>query len=295
MELCDTRFEIFKSYIVIVAKPYSSSHIRIVDENANMLSPILNVQESGHLNLESAGVTLSNRVIFFEPFVDSKEHAKDLDTSPEEDNAAPDTKVLLVPRTISIEQVMQTVVDAKSDVQGSRAFPIIPRSVSVVANPHRAIRDVHYHVPSGHPKDAIIVRDGYHYYHYNVDGYEDAGWGCAYRVIQTMISWFLDVIGDIPRIEEMQRILKRIDFAHATIEIGSKQWIGCIEASEILGEVSDGRISCRILHAQNLDDLESIIFNEIRNHLVDVGSPVMIGAGNYAFTIIGVSSETKKF
>lgn len=35
------------------------------------------------------------------------------------------------------------------------------------------------------------VRGDYLYYHYMQDGFDDCGWGCAYRSFQTVWSWFL--------------------------------------------------------------------------------------------------------
>jgi len=29
----------------------------------------------------------------------------------------------------------------------------------------------------------------YAYHHYMQDGYDDSGWGCAYRSLQTIVSW----------------------------------------------------------------------------------------------------------
>lgn len=35
-----------------------------------------------------------------------------------------------------------------------------------------------------------IVKGDYLYYHYMQDGFDDNGWGCAYRSLQTLFSWF---------------------------------------------------------------------------------------------------------
>lgn len=37
----------------------------------------------------------------------------------------------------------------------------------------------------------MYLVDGlYDYYHYMQDKFNDAGWGCAYRSLQTIVSWF---------------------------------------------------------------------------------------------------------
>ena len=33
------------------------------------------------------------------------------------------------------------------------------------------------------------VSGHYAYHHYLQDGYDDSGWGCAYRSLQTIVSW----------------------------------------------------------------------------------------------------------
>ena len=35
-----------------------------------------------------------------------------------------------------------------------------------------------------------LVQGTYSYHHYMQDGFNDDGWGCAYRSLQTIISWF---------------------------------------------------------------------------------------------------------
>ena len=35
-----------------------------------------------------------------------------------------------------------------------------------------------------------LVQGTYSYHHYMQDKFDDDGWGCAYRSLQTLISWF---------------------------------------------------------------------------------------------------------
>ena len=49
---------------------------------------------------------------------------------------------------------------------------------------------------------------------YFEDGFDDNGWGCAYRSLQTCVSWYrLQHYSEelVPSIPEIQRLLKRID------------------------------------------------------------------------------------
>jgi len=41
-------------------------------------------------------------------------------------------------------------------------------------------------VPGG---KVYTVAGHYAYHHYMQDGYDDSGWGCAYRSLQTIVSW----------------------------------------------------------------------------------------------------------
>ena len=62
------------------------------------------------------------------------------------------------------------------------AFPV---NSSKLVNPHEAI-------PVQPVKDTIIalVSGRYTYHHYMQDNFNDDGWGCAYRSMQTIFSWF---------------------------------------------------------------------------------------------------------
>lgn len=175
-----------------------------------------------------------------------------------------------------------------SDSSPSMSHPICPSS-PLLHDPHMQLAS---------PPDALIVFDNYDYYHYNVDGNNDIGWGCAYRSIQTIVSWlrynFPHLVDRVPGIVDIQTRLKEIDYAHANMSIGSNAWIGCLEASTVIQDLSDGHISCRILHACSPDDLEKYILNEVRDNFVNFGTPVMVGAGDYAFVIAGVSAVTKQ-
>ena len=40
-------------------------------------------------------------------------------------------------------------------------------------------------------KKGVFVKGNYFYYHYNQQGFADKGWGCAYRSLQTLCSFFV--------------------------------------------------------------------------------------------------------
>ena len=109
-----------------------------------------------------------------------------------------------------------------------------------------------------------------------------------------MLSWFIEnynIYSHVLSIFEIQECLRATDFAHSNLIPGSHTWIGCVEASTVLSTVSEGRIACRILHAKCMQELESFFMTTVKEHLVVIGAPLMVGAGNYAYTIAGVDVE----
>ena len=52
------------------------------------------------------------------------------------------------------------------------------------------LRNVHVGLSAPHncTQTSVVVGD-YDYYHYEVDGFKDCGWGCGYRTLQTLLSW----------------------------------------------------------------------------------------------------------
>lgn len=55
-----------------------------------------------------------------------------------------------------------------------------------LTNPHEAISAQ----PAKADVQVALVRGRYAYYHYMQDNFNDDGWGCAYRSMQTIFSWF---------------------------------------------------------------------------------------------------------
>ena len=142
------------------------------------------------------------------------------------------------------------------------------------------IRNIHYDVntsPEQIGSSYRVCLDGYDFYFYGCDGFDDHGWGCAYRSIQTIASWWYS---RSPTIPEIQAIL-------GTEFINSKSWVGCLECVTVFA--NDPLIECQILHARDMQDLAIILNATVWEHFLHTGSPVMIGAGSYAYTIVGIS------
>ncbi|XP_016514038.1 putative Ufm1-specific protease isoform X2 [Nicotiana tabacum] len=54
------------------------------------------------------------------------------------------------------------------------------------------LKDAHLGIPCSGVSGGVssLVQGSYEYYHYLHEGLDDSGWGCAYRSLQTIISWF---------------------------------------------------------------------------------------------------------
>uniref|UniRef100_A0AAG5DHN8 Probable Ufm1-specific protease 2 n=1 Tax=Anopheles atroparvus TaxID=41427 RepID=A0AAG5DHN8_ANOAO len=155
----------------------------------------------------------------------------------------------------------------------------------LLLNPHETLT-----VPFPEGKTAVV--DGaYTYHHYLQDDFDDKGWGCAYRSLQTLISWFniqgYSAGAKIPTHTEIQRCLVRVGDKQPNF-VGSRQWIGSTEVSICLNEFVG--IDSRIMHVASGAELVSL-GRELLHHFHLQGTPIMIGGGVLAHTILGVSVD----
>jgi hypothetical protein len=109
------------------------------------------------------------------------------------------------------------------------------------------IRDVHSKINLGSQVQGgkqYLVSGSYDYYHYMQDNFNDNGWGCAYRSMQTICSWmkYQSLTNrPVPTHKEIQRLL--VEMGDKPKEfIGSSQWIGAIEISMLLNELYGVRL-----------------------------------------------------
>ncbi|XP_052738282.1 ufm1-specific protease 2 isoform X2 [Bicyclus anynana] len=150
-------------------------------------------------------------------------------------------------------------------------------------NPHEAIP-----VQPVKPDVAVaLVRGRYTYHHYMQDNFNDDGWGCAYRSMQTIFSWFRFQgysTNDIPTHRDIQQCLVNIGDKPSSF-LGSKQWIGSTEVMFCLETILG--VQSRIIFANTGSELLSYT-PELVHHFERHGSPIMIGGGVLAHTILGV-------
>ncbi|RNC46924.1 hypothetical protein TcCL_NonESM03184 [Trypanosoma cruzi] len=143
-----------------------------------------------------------------------------------------------------------------------------------------------------------VVSGAYDYYHYRVDGFKDDGWGCAYRSLQTILSWFQHegyMNEPMPDICAIQNILyaKDPDKMNRKEFIGSKEWIGSFEVMIVIQHFLPG-MDCMIRRMESGSDLETdpSVQQTLVNHFRQKRAcPVMIGGSSYAHTILGVDAN----
>ena len=118
-----------------------------------------------------------------------------------------------------------------------------------------------------------------HYYHYMQGGFDDKGWGCAYRSLQTIISWLqlqhYAPLKPVPTHKELQRVIQDMGAAPSADFVGSKQWIGSQEVGWILNQLFG--IDSKFELSQNVTELMSK-GAAIAHHFRTQGTPIMMGA-----------------
>lgn len=168
-------------------------------------------------------------------------------------------------------------------------------AAAYLVSPHLGIRAGGDRVADGRQ---YLVRGQYTYYHYMQDGFNDNGWGCAYRSLQTLCSWFRwqgYSEAPVPDHRDIQKYLVRIGDKPHTFA-GSKQWIGSMEVSMCM----DGfmGVQCRIVRVDSGAEMAGQGAALVR-HFETQGTPIMIGGGVLAHTILGVdfnaTSEELRF
>lgn len=157
------------------------------------------------------------------------------------------------------------------------------KSNTHLINPHEALP------PMAAKPDVTVamVRGRYNYHHYMQDNFNDDGWGCAYRSMQTIFSWYRYqgyTTINIPTHREIQQCLVKIG-DKPTSFLGSKQWIGSTEVMFCLETLLD--VQSRIIFANTGNEMQSYT-PELIHHFLTHGSPIMIGGGVLAHTILGI-------
>jgi len=168
---------------------------------------------------------------------------------------------------------------------GGRPFP------GLLSNVHEGL------APSGvKAGEPALVQGEYEYFHYmqrtghavGTKGYDDAGWGCAYRSLQSIISWFrlqqYTAFRNPTHYEIQQRLVDHCGQSRDEL-LGKKMWIGSLELGLFLEHALG--VECRTASYQSGDDVAAD-GRRLAHHFQTQGTPVMIGGGQLAFTLLGV-------
>ncbi|XP_061129508.1 ufm1-specific protease 2 isoform X3 [Syngnathus typhle] len=113
-------------------------------------------------------------------------------------------------------------------------FPNEPYKDGYLRNPHLALTH-----PTLDDGKAYLVQGLYSYHHYMQDRMDDNGWGCAYRSLQTICSWFQQqgyVERTVPTHKEIQQALVDVGDKQGSF-VGSRQWIGSFEVHAVLSQL----------------------------------------------------------
>ncbi|DBA78226.1 TPA: hypothetical protein ACH3X2_008184 [Trebouxia sp. C0005] len=137
-----------------------------------------------------------------------------------------------------------------------------------------------------------MIEGSYDYHHYMQDKTDDAGWGCAYRSLQTIHSWFRHqhyTQQAVPPLRDIQQTLVDIGDKPQSF-VGSREWIGAIE----LGYVLDERLGviAKVITVASGAEMGTKS-REIAQHFDSQGTPIMIGGGVLAYTLLGISHNER--
>ncbi|TRY73519.1 hypothetical protein TCAL_05479 [Tigriopus californicus] len=152
----------------------------------------------------------------------------------------------------------------------------------------KALVNVHEGLKTGSTGGKVyLVQGKYSYHHYMQDKFDDDGWGCAYRSLQTIISWFRHqgyTGTEIPTHGQIQKCLVEMGDKDKKF-LNSKQWIGSTEVGYVLEKSCD--VQSKILSVSSGEELASK-GRDLAHHFTTQGTPIMIGGGVLAHTILGV-------
>ncbi|XP_017093702.2 probable Ufm1-specific protease 1 [Drosophila bipectinata] len=166
----------------------------------------------------------------------------------------------------------------EADSKAEAPVEISPKSYSLplLENPHRGL------APPTEDGETVVIRGCFSYFHYGCDGQQDVGWGCGYRTLQSAISWIIGRRGSsqeaqwfVPSIREIQAILVAIGDKGQRFE-GSRDWIGTLEEFYVMDVLY--QVSCRILHARQLDSQE--VLDQIRSYFNEYQGFIAMGGIN---------------
>ncbi|XP_003700157.1 UFM1 specific peptidase 1 [Megachile rotundata] len=156
------------------------------------------------------------------------------------------------------------------------------------------LKNVHQGVLPPEPGTSFLIRGNYEYWHYGCDGFNDKGWGCGYRTLQTICSWVImngKLDQSVPSIRRIQEILVALEDKGESF-IGSREWIGSFEVCLVLNHLYE--VLSKIIHVPSGAALSEQI-PAIKQHFEEFGSPIMMGGDRDCSSkcIVGIHQGAK--
>lgn len=189
--------------------------------------------------------------------------------------------------------VRRSLHDRLSVPKNQPRFRIFQSSFQPPVDTQGRLQNTHIGLPSSGVAGGTehIVTGVYEYYHYMQGHLDDNGWGCAYRSLQTICSWFIRqgfTSLPPPTHRQIQQVLVDMGDKEPAF-VGSKQWIGSMELGWVLETwyKDEFPVVCKYI-AQVQGDQISDKARELVHHFDSQGTPIMIGGAAMAHTILGV-------
>ncbi|XP_012272891.1 ufm1-specific protease 1 [Orussus abietinus] len=138
------------------------------------------------------------------------------------------------------------------------------------------LKNVHENLPLPETGKTFLVGGSCEYWHYGCDNFNDKGWGCGYRTLQTICSWVREnKISDkvVPSLRCIQETLVAMEDKEESF-VGSREWIGSVEVSLALDQRYN--VLSKIIHIPSGRDLAKHA-ETIKKHFEEFGSPIMMG------------------
>ena len=162
--------------------------------------------------------------------------------------------------------------------------------------PENLLNDVHSLLkPPSQPSKTVVGQ--YAYYHYLCDGFNDIGWGCGYRTLQTLCSFVCSSCynnpsvkkHNVPSILEIQNALVSMKDKPSRFS-ASREWIGSFEVCLCLDHFYD--VPCKIHHVRTNENVFEA-YDVLWSHFEKFASPVMMGGDSDAASkcVLGVCGK----
>jgi len=149
-----------------------------------------------------------------------------------------------------------------------------------------------------------LVRGSYEYFHYMQwsghgqeekyrKAYDDCGWGCAYRSLMSIISWFrLQGYTTLPNPTHLEIQQTLVDHCGQDPKdlLGKKMWLGSQDIAYYLDHALG--VTCKTEVFNSGDDVGAG-GRKLAHHFETQGTPIMIGGGELAFTLLGIDFDER--